>query len=45
MRHPNLYCSSLLRQKRGVLLYGPPGTGGRGAPSHVRSCGRCGRGQ
>ena len=29
MRHPSLYHSSLLRQKRGVLLYGPPGTGAR----------------
>ena len=28
MRFPSLYKSSLLRQKRGVLLYGPPGTGG-----------------
>lgn len=27
MRHPSLFNSSLLRQKRGVLLYGPPGTG------------------
>ena len=27
MQHPELYRSSLLRQKRGVLLYGPPGTG------------------
>lgn len=27
MRYPNYFHSSLLRQKRGVLLYGPPGTG------------------
>jgi hypothetical protein len=29
MRHPELFASNLLRQKRGVLLYGPPGTGAR----------------
>ena len=28
MRHPEHFRSNLLRQKRGVLLYGPPGTGG-----------------
>lgn len=27
MRHPDFFHSTLLRQKRGVLLYGPPGTG------------------
>lgn len=30
MRHPSFFHSSLLRQKRGVLLYGPPGTGAAG---------------
>ncbi len=29
MRHPGWFHSSLLRQQRGVLLYGPPGTGAR----------------
>lgn len=42
MRHPNLYCSSLLRQKRGVLLYGPPGTGKTMlAKALARECNAC----
>ena len=27
MRQPQLFHTTLLRQKRGVLLHGPPGTG------------------
>lgn len=27
MKEPHLFCTSLLRQKKGVLLHGPPGTG------------------